>query len=40
MKLAINLMSLLARTTFTVSTTKIWCNVFLKTYLWALMNCR
>ena len=23
-----------------VSTTKTWCNVFLKTYLWALMNCR
>lgn len=21
-------------------TTKTWCNVFLKTYLWALMNCR
>ena len=32
--------SLLARTTLTVSTTKTWCNVFLKTYLWALMNCR
>lgn len=40
MKLATNLMSLLARTTLTVSTTKTWCNVFLKTYLWALMNCR
>jgi hypothetical protein len=39
-ELATNLMSLLARTTLTVSTTKTWCNVFLKTYLWALMNCR
>lgn len=38
--LATNLMSLLARTTLTVSTTKTWCNAFLKTYLWALMNCR
>jgi len=40
MKLATNLMSLLARTTLTVSTTKTWCSAFLKTYLWALMNCR
>lgn len=40
MKLATNLMSLLARMTLTVSTTKTWCSAFLKTYLWALMNCR
>ncbi len=40
MKLATNLMSLLARTTLTASMTKIWCSVCLKTSLWALMNCR
>lgn len=34
------LMSLLVRTTLTVSMTKIWCSVCLKTSLWALMNCR